>query len=596
MRKREPPSADTTYLKANIRIKKVVAHFRRIISKHPVRGRAMIRFEWVNWKRVLQVHAKNQWRNKRIKTRKLLLRVYREDERGNVNWSSVASRVPLSRPVVTEDATRRQQLEREYLVTMLRPLEYYSVEKPVERMSENGTMVQSTDTVHFQLLALAHSNSRDKTMHTFLSAEDISNTSPIAMHVQMFDTFDGGDAVPDGKVRVFAESDSEWLLPSRIAPFENLGRMNMYRSCIDDPEHRGVMIWSDKHLARRNFAITDTRIPTTVCIALLKEAGWDPVSCIVEHRTLKETGVPLPYDGRECLKMKAYFMVLLSLPKCLPRVIGGCIPSQEPVLFYKLLLRGESVKPGLSAATYRNMWNKTADKEEDLAPIEDAPPAPPLDDDDGEAFSVLPEGVEAKARKARGPGGPHGRGRGEGRGAGRGGAGSSGDGGPPPIVAPPPEPGPPRGPGGPGPEPGPPPLIDDVPDESAEEFDVPPIVHAPEPRGPKAREAPNMLPGIGGCHVSYNPYVTPAGKFEPHWKCYCHKHGVNCDKRRGVQFSKKWGKIEPLCYLHAWHEVAFPTKPTIKSHALDNPTQEEVDRWAVEHRAELEAIVEQAGI
>jgi len=109
-------------------------------------------------------------------------------------------------------------------------------------------------------------------------------------------------------------------------------------------------------------------------------------------------------------------------------------------------------------------------------------------------------------------------------------------------------------------------------------------------RGPETRS-------VGGIIVTFHDYYTPAGRHEPHWVmgCAAHRNG-QCSKRKGAlpKNERRHGVIEPLAFLHAWHEVAGPTKPTIKSHALETPTPAAVDAFAMAHREELLDVVRRA--
>ena len=51
--------------------------------------------------------------------------------------------------------------------------------------------------------------------------------------------------------------------------------------------------------------------------------------------------------------MKAYYIVVLEIHRCLPLCNG--IPSDQPIPFYKCLLDGKAVEPGLGVAAYRRL-------------------------------------------------------------------------------------------------------------------------------------------------------------------------------------------------------------------------------------------------
>ena len=74
-------------------------------------------------------------------------------------------------------------------------------------------------------------------------------------------------------------------------------------------------------------------------------------------------------DGREASHMKSYFIVLWEIDRCLP--LTSYIPSDEPILFYDLLLEGLNVQPGLGHQHYLALKRG-----------EELPPPPqPIDDE-----------------------------------------------------------------------------------------------------------------------------------------------------------------------------------------------------------------------
>ena len=96
----------------------------------------------------------------------------------------------------------------------------------------------------------------------------------------------------------------------------------------------------------------DPKCPT-VCIAWdLKKRKWNAVERRCDHTTDAITS----YDAFEAVKLKSYYQVLLVLPRCLTQT--SHVVSREPVLFYKLLLAGVTVEPGLSNKDYNILWDK----------------------------------------------------------------------------------------------------------------------------------------------------------------------------------------------------------------------------------------------
>ena len=101
---------------------------------------------------------------------------------------------------------------------------------------------------------------------------------------------------------------------------------------------------------------------------------------------------------------------------------------------------------------------------------------------------------------------------------------------------------------------------------------------------------------LDGITVRFNDWVTKAGKAEPNWTMKC-KYHASCNKRRGAVAAHmaRHGKVECLAFLHAWHEVKFPTHPKYTTHAQETPTPEAVDAVVAAHRDELLEICRKAG-
>jgi hypothetical protein len=104
--------------------------------------------------------------------------------------------------------------------------------------------------------------------------------------------------------------------------------------------------------------------------------------------------------------------------------------------------------------------------------------------------------------------------------------------------------------------------------------------------------------GLNDVLLKFTPYVTPTGKPEPNWTTQCFREGHGaCNKRRGATPAHEahCGKIECVAFLQLWHEIQWPSKPGVRSHAAENPTTADVIRYCEDHRAELEDICRRAG-
>ena len=70
--------ASTKQLKASVRRKGAFAHIKQFGRKYGAKGRAVIRYEWRNWKRILQCRVGKGFRSVRKKTSTVLARIYRQ--------------------------------------------------------------------------------------------------------------------------------------------------------------------------------------------------------------------------------------------------------------------------------------------------------------------------------------------------------------------------------------------------------------------------------------------------------------------------------------------------------------------------------------
>ena len=232
----------------------------------------------------------------------------------------------------------------------------------------------------------------------------------------------------------------------------------------------GRMVLQAPEVVVRKLPLTDAACPSYV-LALARQ-NWRG------HEGSMVVRAPMPrhrtFDSREAVRMKAYYCVLLDLPK----LFGYCpaIPS-ECISVYECLLQG----------IYTVHWLRDAEYKMLLKDAGMAIPLAGLAEDSEPGFLAVGDADDDRGRgRGRGCGGPHARrprGRGRGRGA------------PSPLFAPPVDPQPlPPSPVDPPPLPpspvGPPPfplpaLVPPV---------IPPATGPPEPAPPPEPLAPPPPP------------------------------------------------------------------------------------------------------
>ena len=142
----------------------------------------------------------------------------------------------------------------------------------------------------------------------------------------------------------------------------------------------------------------------------------------------------------------------------------------------------------------------------------------------------------------------------------------------------------------------------------------------PAPLGPEAAPVPLELPdpdgivgggriareiaprieckGLFGSLIVWQPYVKPGGGGYPNFTMYCGRpeHEDTCKKTKGMteRNTSRLGRIEPLCFLHAWHGCDDPKGH--KPHNLVEPSKELVQRMFEQHEDEIRAIMDSLGI
>jgi hypothetical protein len=314
-------------------------------------------------------------------------------------------------------------------------------------------------------------------------------------------------------------------------------------------------------------------------ISELHRRGWR----LAKARVLHEEAVVGVMDSREATRMKAYYVVLLEVTRCMPLAIRG-IPSDQPIVYYKLLLKGTSVDHGLGAIEYRRIMNELPPAPAPVPPIGEGDSdddwltsgagALPLqtpeeasegehDDPRGRYRPPLPppstassSSAKASAKTKAAPTTPT-----------------------PPVLTPPPAP--------PTPAPPSPPSAGDilmggvaVPKGKA------------KAKGPK-RDKPPPVPAVGEGFVSYDDYRAPCS-VSSYWNCtfFCNRDGCPKDCKRTVGVAPRNMKllktdIEHLAFLHAWRDCEIDKE---KGHRKSDVPNQAVKDFHADHYDELIAL------
>ena len=141
---------------------------------------------------------------------------------------------------------------------------------------------------------------------------------------------------------------SRWVTPEDIADDAALGS-TLFKWVPGYCSVHGCPTANNAELVRNVLPLEDPRCPTLVLGRVLRKRKWTPVDGTCDQESL----VIGNFDSHDAVKFKTYYQCLLSLNVCLP--LAGHIPSRQPVYFYKCLLAGLAVGPGLRSEEYNKL-------------------------------------------------------------------------------------------------------------------------------------------------------------------------------------------------------------------------------------------------
>jgi hypothetical protein len=557
-------------------------------------GKAVFRFCWRTWSSILQVQPKRRWDLVKMRPSDVFRRVYREDDKAHEDWSLIAATRPLNHGVASESLNAKGAVQREWLVSVLKPNATFSVDSDVLVPGEDGRAQECVRTRYFEVLDVVTSRNRPKTMPTVHVGENnVVQTAAVAFHVQMLDRFDpeAGGSAPDAAWRlVHNDMEPQWVVPSKIAPFDDMARrMIHWQQVSESAAIDGCLLLERPVRAKAVIPIMDVNCPAATVHALLTTKGWKAVEHMVKHPNAASE-----FDARDGVKMKWYYKCLLDVEGSL-RLAGGSFRSTEPTgsVCFKALLLKIAVAPGQPATVYREALQNHR-RAKGLGPLplddeasgdDDVPPPPLVPPDDEDAVMCGPTEEDRKPKPARkttppalGPPTAAAPGSSGASGSGGAGGGPGASGVAPPIVLEAEEDAVVLGPPAP-PTPGSVPKEDDGNSDDdvalgrAEDSDG-----DPEPAKPKIVKR-DYIEGPTGCRLFFKQYLAPGAAHPvPNWYMKCNHHG-SCGKRKGTnaKATATHGDIEPIAFLHAWHELPWPRPGGKPTHALENPSADAVD-------------------
>ena len=374
--------AKLPYIKAATRFKENIAGVRRYIQKYKGPGRAAFRFDWARYKRLLQTKSSLKWQPKRMKPRAFFERMYRMDEMSLEDWS------PLVVPTEPFEPGRARRNDNDRLATewaqaVLKRGEYYSLQRTVEVLGEDGQQVEEQRTEFFQLVKVHVSRSRTRVIRTVDSKDDPSQSEQIALCMQPMAQWQERGTPEEPNQLVYADADSSWGKLEDFGDFHHMTRHLQQWRTVGPCDIAGCHSLTNATRAEPAFVLTDAACPTYCVIRELRRRGWRTVTRKVIHTRDNLDTLILNNNGGP--RIKYYLQCLLDLEAKL--ALTSCIPTHEPQGFYKCLLEGRVVEPGLGKAAYQLVLKGDEPGE-----------APPIGDADVEVQGALADGEEIMGR------------------------------------------------------------------------------------------------------------------------------------------------------------------------------------------------------
>lgn len=350
---RAPASSDI-HLKQTNRRREVLKRMMAFKKKHGAKGKAVIRHEWRNWTRILRQSPRRRFMAKKISAKAAYARIFREDERALDDWSAICSRVALEGAVVSDIVSAKDACRNELLRSILSKGKHYSLSQDVTDTALDGARVPRRVVKHFHLLNFAIGNSRPKFMHSVQSSDSVSQIASLALQVVTEDVREPAEGGPteSGVSDVSIDGEPTWVRPEALAPNDTwYRRLYVWRAGISVVE--GCTRLYDRQRCMNTTPLLDSACPTLPIAWSLKDAGWTST----QRKCIHDTSVVGMFDHTEAVKMKFYFQTLLCIGRCLG--LTSRIPSRQPVYFYRDLLAGIRVEPGLKSKEYLALWKNT---------------------------------------------------------------------------------------------------------------------------------------------------------------------------------------------------------------------------------------------
>ena len=346
------------HLKQSARRKGVFRRLRTWRKTHGKKGRAVLRWEWVHWKRIAQTNPRRKWRGSSLDAKSVYGLVHREDDRANMNWVSVVSREANVHRARTDDETNADACWNEYVRGQVHDGRHYTCMRPSMVGADavgpaNRPREPPQEEVFFHLLGTAHGSHRAHVMPTIATPRDVSVTASMALEVQWLQRTTTPSRGPNVGAEVEPVGEPVWVTPRSIAPFTALANSLMEFKTVRESEFSdGIVVLAEPERACYKGSVLDQACPVLCVIHYLKNRGWVPVN----HPMIHDTPNVGRFDGTEAIRYRGYFQCLVALERTFP--LTSRLPSREPVAYYRLLLAGQAAAKELQLALNAQLRKK----------------------------------------------------------------------------------------------------------------------------------------------------------------------------------------------------------------------------------------------
>ena len=140
--KRRAPGGRLPFVQGSLRFRQNIKRIKRFL-RSDMNARSVYRYEWHNYKRVLQTSAKHRHRPIRIGTNQFYKKLYRIEQYDTPDWATVVQGGPPSHSRPPADKpTAFDKMRTEYTQSVLQTQKIYSVPNVVSRPDADGVAEQ----------------------------------------------------------------------------------------------------------------------------------------------------------------------------------------------------------------------------------------------------------------------------------------------------------------------------------------------------------------------------------------------------------------------------------------------------------------------